>query len=253
MIERREGKGHKVYLVDLFDKKVVVRVKKKRDLDIELKRIPETKALNYLSDASGFGVKVPKVHYSGTRFMVQSYIDHDDFENIEDRDVYIKEKASHLKNIHSVPTEEYHGHYEFSNTKEFYDYLVKSFLEFHDEHKEYLEAEGLFRQDIEKMLDKKELITERSLSICHGDAQERNFLYKDGKIGVIDWEHAILADPYYDIALTYCRSKYSEEHKNQFLEEYFSEEEIPHAELEVYKEMERIRSACVKIARKYVN
>lgn len=59
--------------------------------------------------------------------------------------------------------------------------------------------------------------------ICHVDPVPDNFLICDGKIYLIDWEYAAMADPHMDIAMFCIYAGYSKEQIDQVIGFYFKE------------------------------
>jgi len=249
MFERKEGKGHRVYIIDLLVTKIFMRIKKNRDVDLELERIPEYEVLEYLRSN---GLSVPSTYFKTNKIMIQNYIENTKFDEIKDIDEYFMKKSNMLRAIHRLDIGSLNGYSEYKNSKQFYYYLVKSLLDFYKRYDKVLIENNIRRDEIEILWGKCDLISERNLTLCHGDVQESNFMFHKENISVIDWEHALIGDPYYDLSLLYCRASYPEDQKNKIICDYFGETEIPLLELGLYIEIERLRKECVKIVRKNI-
>lgn len=58
-------------------------------------------------------------------------------------------------------------------------------------------------------------------NLCHNDTYEPNFLAsEDGNLFLIDWEYAGINDPANDLACFFCRSDFTDEQINFFIDEY---------------------------------
>lgn len=76
-----------------------------------------------------------------------------------------------------------------------------------------------------QMLELKELIQQTSgeKQLCHVDPVQDNFLIRDGKIYLIDWEYAAMGDPHMDIAMFCIYAGYHKCEIDEVIDFYFKE------------------------------
>ncbi len=84
----------------------------------------------------------------------------------------------------------------------------------------YLPDYAAVREDILRRLSEIEA-DEPEMCLCHVDPVPDNFLIKDGRVHLIDWEYASLADPLMDIAMFGIYAGYDKDQMRQMIGYYF--------------------------------
>lgn len=155
-------------------------------------------------------------------------IDFDDSCAIDDR--YIYDLAQTLKKLHSIRTSKFgpingaknNALQGLHNKWEHYLSLNLGI------HLDYLEDNGSIN-----LLQSKEIFyyigdgcsndfeDYSDSRLLHGDLNDKNIKYKDGKLYLIDWEDAICGDPAYDLA--YWATSHSDEQRKLLWKTYFGE------------------------------
>lgn len=77
----------------------------------------------------------------------------------------------------------------------------------------------------EKVIKLKDIIDSSPIEycVCHVDPVHDNFLIRDDKIFLIDWEYAAMADPHMDIAMFCIYAGYEKEQIDEVIRFYFKE------------------------------
>lgn len=94
----------------------------------------------------------------------------------------------------------------------------------------------------------KQIFSGTTFTLIHFDLNPNNILYsrKDRKLTILDWEQASAGDNAMDIAKLFFKSKFDEQQKTQFLEEYKErlQKQDPDLEsrIEIYERFVRINS-----------
>lgn len=96
-------------------------------------------------------------------------------------------------------------------------------------YRDYLETkENVYR--LKSYIDKQK----RQISLTHIDAVCDNFLFKDEKIYLIDWEYAGMQDIHVDIAMFAIYAMYDKEQVDELIDAYFSGEVSREVRLKIY-------------------
>lgn len=135
-----------------------------------------------------------------------------DFQTPE-ADEYIKMIAKTLDRVHNGDSK-FVGKFDF--LEEFNSYLKlieKNNIEVYEGHAEVLEMMGRLKAALEK--------NPRRQTPTHNDPLPENWIVKDGKIYLIDWEYGGIGDPIMDVAAFSLEVGLTEAQEQLLIKEYF--------------------------------
>lgn len=131
-------------------------------------------------------------------------------------DEYIKMIAKTLYRVHNGESK-FIGKFDFLDEFDSYLKLIeKNNIKVYDGHAEVLEMMGTVRSALEK--------SPRRQTPTHNDPLPENWIVKDGKIYLIDWEYGGIGDPIMDVAAFSLEVGLTEEQEQLLIKEYFGRE-----------------------------
>lgn len=97
-------------------------------------------------------------------------------------------------------------------------------------------------------------LTPRPFALLHADLHRKNMIVRERETWFLDWELALWGDPMYEIAIHFHKMDYPEEQRTDVFRRWRERMPAgstagPHADLELYMEHERIKSAIVDTIR----
>jgi thiamine kinase-like enzyme len=134
-----------------------------------------------------------------------------------------------------------------ANTQRVYDESIATFGWLYDEI-------GVPRQPLESVKADAVSLTPRSFRLCHCDIHRKNVVLADRQTWFLDWEHALLGDPMYELAVHLHKMSYSPQVQAEFLklaQECLDRETTVglESDLALYLRHERMKSVIVDTVR----
>lgn len=209
-IKQLGGMTNRNYLIDLDGKKYVLR---HSGLGTEgmLSRKNEAKNSEIIKKLN---IDVNQIYYNEkTGDKISEYIENVETLNNKTAKLNFKLIADILKKLHT-------SNIIFENNFDVFNEIKKY-------EKLAYEAKGKFYEEYEfvkiKVLKLEKILKEIGLNIlpCHNDTVPENFLKKDNKIYLIDWEYSGMNDPMWDLAAFSLENNLTKEEERKFLEIYF--------------------------------
>lgn len=121
----------------------------------------------------------------------------------------------HLAHFHNLKLQ---GKVYFDLFRKLEDYESRCAHDIREFYPDYDAVRGRMRE-LKQILDARQ----KEYCICHVDPVPDNFLIREGKIYLIDWEYAAMADPHMDIAMFCIYAGYDKEQIDRVIGFYFKE------------------------------
>lgn len=180
------------------------------------KMIDREAAKNNIYQNQKLGIDVDIIMYDTNHgFLVSKYIDESitlDSKSIKDKFCYEK-IADNLYKLHSSDL-------DFNNNFNVFDELRKyESIVGGIENITQLKNYKLNREIFSKLEENFKSLSPKACP-CHNDLVPENFLRKDDKIYLIDWEYSGINDPSFDLAALFIESEFSSQEEEEFLKYY---------------------------------
>jgi len=216
-----KGITNEVFIVDLSDSKVILRISPEPNTSQFEKEQWE------MEEANKLGIQLPKVisvgNYCGTIYMILEYIEglHGTDPSLNRRQIW-KQLGTYEKLIHSVPTDGFGDHMispgKFNGKwQDYIDYDIQSLTQ----EDKLIEMGVLTLKQSEKIKKIFEHLRDEhfTFGLCHGDLSLKNVISnKDDKVFLLDWgssESQIV--PHFDIVEVLQSSFHFDFHDKNFL------------------------------------
>jgi thiamine kinase-like enzyme len=256
------------YFIQHNGQKYVLRVPQTNCDIMDIRVIPEAEVLHFVNKSS---IPSPRLIYSDPqeKFYLHGFIDghlvndlyyfHKPLPNYFPRILGKQMQVLHSLNIsHDFPG--YHHIIAKSpDTRGFYSYLInhvsnlyKGFRrQYNLMYNSFMFPSDPFAAVAEDLMQ----INPREFVLCHCDIHRKNLLTTQPlQFIILDWEMALIGDPFYDIAVHFHKMGYSQPQKELFVASYYNYKDTEFYEkflneIEIYVRLEQVKSAIVDSVR----
>lgn len=210
-IKNLGGMTNKNYLVTFLDKKYVLRHSETATKGM-LDRFSEAKNSKLIRKLN---IDVNQIYYNEeTGDKISEYIENAETLNNDTAKLNFSEVANILRQLHTSEIIFQNEFNVFDEIRKYEKLIYEAGAKFYEEY------ENVKRKikEIEGILKKLNI----NLVPCHNDTVPENFLRKDNKIYLIDWEYSGMNDPMWDLAAFSLENELTNEEEISFFECYFN-------------------------------
>jgi thiamine kinase-like enzyme len=132
------------------------------------------------------------------------------------------------------------------------EYLTQAWTSLKARYSALFAALHIPEDPLEVLRGKETELSERPLVLCHCDAHRKNLIYQQEsqEVYFIDWELAVVGDPFADLAVHLQKMNYTPEEELLFKKTYFGASYHENdAQIEIYRNLERIKYAIIDLFR----
>lgn len=256
------------YFIQNGGQKYVLRIPLTNCDVMDIRVIPETKVLGFVNK---YHLPSPRLIYSdpGQRFYLHSFINGP---LLNDLYYYREPLPNHIPIILGKQMQALHsldisvafpGYHHIvarsPDTRIFYSYLINHVSSLYKGfRKEYISIYNNLRFPSDPFAAIAEdllHLSPREFVLCHCDIHRKNLIIEQPQqLIMLDWEMALIGDPFYDIAVHFHKMGYSRPQKELFIASYYNNTDAELynrvlSEIEIYVRLEQIKSAIVDSVR----
>nr|WP_147664609.1 aminoglycoside phosphotransferase family protein [Candidatus Prometheoarchaeum syntrophicum]QEE17725.1 Phosphotransferase enzyme family protein [Candidatus Prometheoarchaeum syntrophicum] len=268
--QKLAGYYHDNYIVESNGQKYIYRVPIPEAQSMDLRIIPESLVLRFLKQKF---FPAPRLKYadSHARFFIHSYIDGDLFQDLYPATTPFPNwicgnLAIQMKTLHQFSPKMCTPHCsklpKSPDSSGFFQYLIALVEGIYGKYKK---SYGSHFEQLQFPPDPFDIVRinalklkTRPFTLCHCDIHRQNLIIptKNARnLVILDWELALVADPFYDIATHLHKMNYAPGQELIFLETYLGQLRATLGfkdswnQIQIYLQLERIKSAIVDLVR----
>ncbi len=258
------------YMIESNGQMYILRIPIRNAESMDLRLIPESMVLRYLEKESFLA---PRMIYENEEemFFIHKYIEGKTFshtypENTSFPDWIPVNIANQMKKLHRLKPQNfvpYCNHIAKSpNSSGFFQYLIMMVEDIYEKFKKPYAVHFKklqFPKDPFKVVKINSLrLKPRQFTLCHCDIHKKNLIISEenkNNLVILDWELALVADSFYDIATHFHKMGYIPSQEQLFLEHYLGQNREATFfrdswdQIQIYLQLERVKSAIVDIVR----